>query len=1209
MAPKELPVATAGGAKDEQKMRITNESDDDDMDSRKENSSSGSNSGSSERSSSAGKALATGDVSTDECIESKQRTRNVKRSKALVYLSLLAAAVTVGTLTYIFTKKQEQYEFQVVFTQYAEAAYANVEATTANLFGQVHLLGVTLTSHSLANGAFPAVTIARFDRRSGDARELSGASLIFLAPIVKQSKLAEWEQYAYEQQSWVYNDWSFHKGEAAFAKNPGNITPQIYPYETMNQILASDPSWQQAANGESSMHDLNLGPSSPIIDEPFHVPIWETGPVPTNATIVNFDVYTHPEFKSAIDNALEVNHMMLSGVADLRMLTHFTDHVEAADNSPSSFLINPIYDDFYPGSETVAFLFANVQWREFFLNILPPEVEGILVDIRGTCGDSFSFLLNGPTATYLGAGSYHDKRYEGSKFVYQFAQQAQYDGVNRTSQKGHCDYKMTVYPTVMFEETFYTNKPTIYCVLVVMVFFLTLMFFMAYDLMIYRRQAKLQFTAERTKAIVTSLFPKEMHDRILHNADADYQRDEQAKRSFAFAPKTQIKQFLHVDDEAKNSTGNSIFKTKPIADLFPQVTIMYADLVGFTAWSSMREPAQVFNLLETIYYEFDQVAMRRRVFKVETIGDCYVAVCGLPEPRHDHAIVMSRFARDCLYKLGQVTKSLEVSLGPDTNDLGLRVGLHSGPVTAGVLRGERARFQLFGDAVNITARIENTGAKNMIHLSPETAELLQHAGKGHWTRPRENKITATGKGEVQTFWLEIKGEKAHSMSSGGGGSDPSASNADYEEDEDEPQAVVDLAPQAVVDLAQLKGDLKHSIEEKAQPLSEKNMRLVSWNVEILSRVLREQVVRREARGVRPDSASTMRALELANIDSDSIPIDEIKDIVDIPAFDADVAKRQKCAADVDLGSKISLQLQEYTLTIAALYRDNPFHNFEHASHVTMSVVKLLSRIVAPDIEPESQDAAHKVLHDHTFGINSSPLTQFAVILAALIHDVDHTGVPNSQLVNEDASIAVVYKQKSIAEQNSFEIAWDLLMQDCFEDLRRTIYQTEDEFKRFRQMLVQSVLSTDIMDKELAAKRKERWKKAFAQEKSSATCEELTARKATIVIEHLIQTSDVAHTMQHWHIYRKWNARLFEECWRAWKEGRSQSDPAPGWFRGEMGFFDFYIIPLAKKLKDCGVFGVFSDEYLNYALQNRREFELKGEEIVAEMVEQLKSKTT
>ena len=97
-----------------------------------------------------------------------------------------------------------------------------------------------------------------------------------------------------------------------------------------------------------------------------------------------------------------------------------------------------------------------------------------------------------------------------------------------------------------------------------------------------------------------------------------------------------------------------------------------------------------------------------------------------------HAVVMAMFAKECMASVVSLVRKMEITLGPDTGDLSMRFGLHSGPVTAGVLRGEKSRFQLFGDSVNTAARIETTGERGKIHISHETAELLISAGHSKW---------------------------------------------------------------------------------------------------------------------------------------------------------------------------------------------------------------------------------------------------------------------------------------------------------------------------------------------------------------------------------------------------------------------------------------------------------------------------------------------
>jgi 3'5'-cyclic nucleotide phosphodiesterase len=231
---------------------------------------------------------------------------------------------------------------------------------------------------------------------------------------------------------------------------------------------------------------------------------------------------------------------------------------------------------------------------------------------------------------------------------------------------------------------------------------------------------------------------------------------------------------------------------------------------------------------------------------------------------------------------------------------------------------------------------------------------------------------------------------------------------------------------------------------------------------------------------------------------------------------------------------------------------------------------------------------------------------------ALRLQVDHAGVPNSQLVKEQAPAARKYEGKSVAEQNSVDVAWNLLLQPSFANFRHALCSTVTDMQRFRQLVVNIVMATDLMDPDLKILRHVRWKKAFApadigtSESSFASLSTLGVdnvhHKATVVLETLIQASDVSHTMQHWHVYRKWNQRLFYEMMTAYRQGRAEINPADVWYQGELSFFDFYIIPLAKKLEACGSFGVSSDEYLCFALKNRAEWEVRGLEIVAEMTQ-------
>lgn len=258
---------------------------------------------------------------------------------------------------------------------------------------------------------------------------------------------------------------------------------------------------------------------------------------------------------------------------------------------------------------------------------------------------------------------------------------------------------------------------------------------------------------------------------------------------------------------------------------------------------------------------------------------------GLPEARKDHAVVMAKFARDCLIRMLETVRDLETTLGPGTGDLRLRLGMHSGAVTAGVLRGQKSRFQLFGDTVNTASRMESTGVPNKIQASDSTAQLLIQAGKQAWVKAREELVVAKGKGSMKTFWIEPKLMGSMAMSS----SDTS--------------------------------------ERMYSQLDERTARLIDWNTDILARLIRhicaKRLVTKASRVARSGTGTIPSAKK------DTI-LEEVCEIIDLPDFNATYYLEHQDPDLVELDEEVSTQLHDFVVSIAALYNCNPFHCFDHA---------------------------------------------------------------------------------------------------------------------------------------------------------------------------------------------------------------------------------------------------------------------------------------
>ena len=388
-----------------------------------------------------------------------------------------------------------------------------------------------------------------------------------------------------------------------------------------------------------------------------------------------------------------------------RKYRHLTDHhvldpleqfiyaqAEPQDG-PFSQIVFPVFSGFETDRTISGFLTISVFWSQFLTDNLPETVENVICVLENQCGQVVSYEINTEQqAAYLGQGDFHDPAFDHLEVSMSLAEMVRGEGGDQTEltyskvflQEEYCPFTLHVYPSEQMQDNYTTKKPTLYLLLVIGTFLITSLTILGYDRLHEKRNRAVIENARQTNLIVSSLFPAIVRDRLF---GTDSSTKGIARKTLA-TPSNQLRNFL--------DAGQAIDKSQAIADLFPYTTVLFADIAGFTAWSSLREPSQVFTLLETLYGEFDAMAKKRHVFKVETIGDCYVAVTGLPNPQEEHAVIMASFANESLKRFGRVTQKLGVSLGPDTSDLSIRIGLNSGPVTAGVLRGEKSRFQLFG---------------------------------------------------------------------------------------------------------------------------------------------------------------------------------------------------------------------------------------------------------------------------------------------------------------------------------------------------------------------------------------------------------------------------------------------------------------------------------------------------------------------------------
>jgi class 3 adenylate cyclase len=658
-------------------------------------------------------------------------------------------------------------------------------------------------------GLYPPgfVTIPNQDILLGSLRSKTQAVLVAYAPRMEtQDHVTLWNQY-YEE---------MYSTKDTNTTSSSSRIWTLQPYNDKDDQIIDDfwfcPSTTSPEESTSMPEEINhIGQTmDEFINGTILTPLWsvvadEEVTFPTSASLVNWNAFSDPAFRDAVQIASNTGQTVFqdmkctSPILWSKKDNSSDDPMDQLTSVRNMIVVTPVYAELptrgnstYP-KDVVGYVLAIVPWTTVVQgaitkgNTIHP-VDVVIEDICQAKEEKALFTMHVQndinTVLISDTADAHDDDLSAFQFpanLSALANVAVADGKTTVPcwlpsheddppLYGTTQYTIIVYPTVEFQETYETDAPIIYASVVLGTFLLVSVSFLLFNYAVEKTQKKLLLTAQKQNAIVSSLFPKVVKKQLMETVVLEEQNLKNFDGNSRHTKSHEIDcgRSTHSGVSSCNSFTTTNQRNRPVADLFPETTIMFADIVGFTDWSTCREPSQVFILLESIFGEFDSLAKRRRVYKVEVVGDCYVGVCGLPDPSKRHAVVMAKFALACMEKMDTTTQKLKDELGPETAELQLRVGLHSGPVVAGVLRGDRTRFQLFGDSMNTASRMKSTGLPNRIQVSQETATRLEREGKGDWLKARSNRVVAKGKGEMQTYFLSVV-RKSSTTSSGADG--------------------------------------------------------------------------------------------------------------------------------------------------------------------------------------------------------------------------------------------------------------------------------------------------------------------------------------------------------------------------------------------------------------------------------------------------------
>jgi hypothetical protein len=397
-------------------------------------------------------------------------------------------------------------------------------------------LANTLTSFAVVkNVTFPYFTLDHFEVIGGYVDGMGGIMGAAFAPLVRAEERKQWEEYSVNNQGWVQV--SKHLKEVdQFHQDALHGTIQDHEHDRRLRAELEESTISPVLYRWDNGTKVELAESVGHV----HAPVWQVSP--PYAGTVNVDLLQDPFISRLYNQMRSMDRSVLSSPTPITDLFGFLfDPEEAAlKPHPYAFILQPVFDSFETNKTLVGILIAVTSYENLLDKLMADGTSGIICVIHDSCGVAdISFGLEGREATFLGYADVHDPRYDSYKVS---TPVELYENVTADM----CFHTLDIYPTATLQASYETNKPALYTSVVALAFLVTTILLIVYDRLVTRRQEKTMASAIRSGKLVASLFPSNVVDRVMQ--DAQSQDGSTKKSSYC--------------DESESG----FYKSRPIAD-------------------------------------------------------------------------------------------------------------------------------------------------------------------------------------------------------------------------------------------------------------------------------------------------------------------------------------------------------------------------------------------------------------------------------------------------------------------------------------------------------------------------------------------------------------------------------------------------------------------------------------------------------------------